>query len=202
MDARDEALRLSYTQVCASYHGIAAFRGNLLALLPLATGTGASFLLQQKNGMGFLAPIGLLGVVVTLGLFMYELRGIQRCHGLEKQAETLERALHLGKEEAQFWSQPPRALWGMLGPPGAGLVVYIAVVFVWVYLAGVGGGWWPSPASSSWAPAHGFGHAWILLPLYGVVEAAAWFLTHAWLTGQLARWAHTSRSWLLSPPTF
>jgi hypothetical protein len=188
-DPRDEALRLSYTQICSSYQGIAEFRGKLLALLPLATGTGAFFLLQRHDETGFLAPIGLLGVVVTVGLFMYELRGIQRCHILEKQAETLEKALHLRKHEAQFWSQP-RRLGDMLGPPGAGLIVYIAVVFVWIYVAGVGGGWWADDDPHS--AQDGFAPAWILLPLYGVIELAAWFLTRAWLQRQLARWGETS----------
>lgn len=171
-DARGEALRLSYQQICASYHGITEFRGRLLTLLPLATGTGVFLLLQQKpQNLKYLAPIGLFGVVVTLGLFMYELRGIQRCHGLEDQGKTVEERLHLSLDEGQFRGQPPRGLNNMLGPPGAGLVVYIAVMFAWLYVAGVGGYWWDD----------GFPPAWILLPLYVVAVLVAWF-TPALLT--------------------
>jgi hypothetical protein len=154
------------------------FPRQALALLPLASGAGAFVLLKDTQNEGFLLPIGLLGVVVTLGLFMYELRGIQRCHRLERQAITLERALHLGWNEAQFWSGPGRRLGDMLGPPAAGLVVYIAVVFSWLYVAGVG----------RWGHGHGVALASILLPSYGLAEVVAWFLTRRWLKVEGKQW--------------
>jgi hypothetical protein len=90
---RGKAVELAYERACASYEAITEFRGKLLALLPLATGTGAFFLLQQQEERPeireLLGPIGLLGFVVTVGLFTYELRGMQRCARLEVQPARL-----------------------------------------------------------------------------------------------------------------
>jgi len=136
-----EPLKLSYRQVCASFEAITDFRGKLLALLPLATAAAGVFLVRHQQSV-FLGPLGLFGVVATAGLYMYEFRGIQRCHRLEAQGRTLERKLGLSPELGQFWGQPPRRWSNMLGPPAAGLVIYLAVIFAWLYVAGVGFGWW------------------------------------------------------------
>jgi hypothetical protein len=82
---RRMTLQPAHERACISYEAITEFRAKLLALLPLATGTGAFLLLErvQKDGeqlRNVLGPIGLFSAVVTLGLFTYELRGIQRCH--------------------------------------------------------------------------------------------------------------------------
>lgn len=140
-DSRREILKLSYEKICDSYHNITDFRAKLLALLPLATGTGGILLLREPEHVKALGPIGLFGVVVTVGLFMYEVRGIQRCHVLEQQAKVLERRLQLRREEAQFLGDPGRVL-GFVGPPGAGIITYGAVTCAWLFVAGVGFDWW------------------------------------------------------------
>jgi len=151
MPAGREVLKLSYEHVCESYHNISDFRGKLLALLPLATGTGGILLLRQHDDVQALGPIGLFGVAVAVGLFMYEARGIQRCHRLEQQARVLECRLKLNREEGQFLGDPGRFL-GIVGPPAAGVITYGAVVSAWLYVAGVGFGWWNEmrPANSLW----------------------------------------------------
>ena len=83
----------------------------------------------------FLGPIGIFGFVVTLGLFIYELRGMQRCRKLEEQGEALEIEMKLGPELGPFRGQPPRRLGNMLGPPAAGFIIYIATAFTWLLLA-------------------------------------------------------------------
>jgi hypothetical protein len=176
-DRRWDALQLAYQQACTSYGEITDFRGKLLALLPLATGTGAFLLLDRGSDIAALGAIGVFGVVVTLGLFMYELRGIQRCHRLEDQAGALEYELGLDLRTGPFRGQPRRSLCGMLGPPGAGLVVYLAVMFAWLYVAGVGYGWWPEPEV-------GLGIAWLLVPGYLVVLAVAWVAVRSWWPGR------------------
>ena len=142
-------LELAYQHVCASFEAITDFRGKLLTLLSLATGTAGILLLSHEHSR-FLGPLGLFGIVVTAGLYMYEFRGIQRCHRLEDQAIALEGKLGLSPEEGQFQGQPPRLLHNMLGPPAAGLVVYLAIDFAWLYVAGVGCGWWDKPRQ--WLP--------------------------------------------------
>jgi quercetin dioxygenase-like cupin family protein len=158
-------LCLAYRQICTSYADISDFRGKLLTLLPLATGTGA-FLLLERGDSNLLGPIGVFGAVVTLGLFMYELRGIQRCHRLEDQACTLEEELGLDVKKGPFLGQPKRSLWGMLGPPAAGLAVYLAVVFAWLYIAGVGFDWWTTLGQ---APP-----AWVLIPVFVALQTVGW----------------------------
>src|SRR5918992_1867190 len=91
-----ETLRLAYTETCKSHQGIADFRAKLLALLPIASGAGIFLILSETSprpGAAELAAIGLFGFAATFGLFMYELRGIQHCHELRRQAGQLESAL-------------------------------------------------------------------------------------------------------------
>ena len=174
LDRRGKALELAYSQACSSYEAITDFRGKLLALLPLATGTGAFLLLERKEDgpqiQEILGPIGLLGLVVTMGLFAYELRGMQRCSRLEVQACTLEGCLGLSVAEGQFKGQPERSWCGMLGPPAAGLIIYLATAFTWFYIAGVGFSWSLSRS-----------HTWRLLFAYLAVLIAAAGLVWWWL---------------------
>jgi hypothetical protein len=99
---RERSLRLAYERAADSYEAITEFRAKLLTLLPLATGTGAFLLLQRAENnhdvRGFLGPVGIFSFVVTLGLFAYELRGMQRCHRLEVQLAALERLFRLSPE--------------------------------------------------------------------------------------------------------
>jgi hypothetical protein len=90
--------------------------GKLLAPHPLATGTGA-FLLGDRVDSALLAPIGIFGAVVASGLYLYEFRGVQRCHRLEAQARKLEAALGLDSELGQFRGQPDRLARDMIARP-------------------------------------------------------------------------------------
>ena len=90
-------IKTIYDEVCRRHDGIAEFRGKLLTLLPLASG-GGIFLLLSKDAVApalvpHLLPIGVFGVLVTLGLFIYELRGIQECNALITAARKLEESL-------------------------------------------------------------------------------------------------------------
>lgn len=175
------ALQLAYNRAGESYEAITEFRGKLLTLLPLATGTGVFLLLERAQADGslfrrFLGPIGLFSAVVTVGLFTYELRGMQRCHRLEIQAAGLERQLGLSAEQGPFRGQPPRALGNMLGPPAAGLIIYLATAFVWLWLAGYGFSWrrefvWWTRVSDARPFLLGF----------GVVLVGTWILLSWWL---------------------
>jgi hypothetical protein len=167
-----KGIELAYTQVCASYAGITEFRGKLLTLLPLATGAGGLLILREwrppSSSSAYLAPVGLFGVVVTVGLYLYEFRGVQRCHRLEYQAAKLEELLYLNSDSGQFIGQPKRlGKHEMIGPPAAGLVVYLAVVFAWVYIAGVGLQLWSG--EGRWVAGV------VLLPAYAVIFAVLYY---------------------------
>jgi hypothetical protein len=133
-----------YDEVCRRHDGIAEFRAKLLTLLPIASGAGI-FLLVAKDSIAATAlpqllPIGIFGVLVTLGLFVYELRGIQECNALIAAAKKLEEDL-LSSGLLRFGAfncKPTPVLRGTVGATGAALTIYPTVVGAWVYVAGVG----------------------------------------------------------------
>jgi hypothetical protein len=99
-------LRDEYREVCTSHAGITDFRAKLLALLPVASGTGIGLLIfQVKTSVseippGLLVGLGVFGALVTAGLFVYELRQIDVCKQLRNRAAYIER--QFGEEAGQF----------------------------------------------------------------------------------------------------
>jgi hypothetical protein len=83
--------QVRYQQICESHRAIVDFRAKLLGLLPL--GTGATVFVVFKDVYGtnkerLLAPLGIVGFVVMLGLLVYELRGIQDYGGRDKRSPS------------------------------------------------------------------------------------------------------------------
>ena len=139
-----EDLRAAYQQVCTSYHAIDDFRAKLLGFLPLVS-AGALFGVlngtQLDPATGTLAgptllPLGIFGVVVTLGLFSYEIYGIKKCDALIRGGKSLERSLHV----AGHFESRPREVASFINEPFAAGMIYPAVLAAWTYLAAVG---WP-----------------------------------------------------------
>ncbi|MCM3906110.1 MAG: hypothetical protein ND866_30870 [Pyrinomonadaceae bacterium] len=132
-----QALLTAYTEVCKSYHAISDFRGKLLALIPIVSGTGISLLLNKTDSVNssHLLAAGAFGMFVTLGLFFYELRGIQRCKYLISIGGELES--ELGMTRGQFKDRPGR-IYGFIGSEIAGWVIYTAVLLGWIYIAAIG----------------------------------------------------------------
>src|SRR4051794_4112690 len=117
----------TYDQLCVSYRAIDDFRAKLLGFLPLASGGGIFLALNSKLELrtGMLLPVGLFGLVVTLGLFSYEIYGIRKCHALILAGIALEK--ELGLSAGQFLGRP-RAVFGLVNEPFAAGVIYPAVV--------------------------------------------------------------------------
>jgi hypothetical protein len=180
---RPATLQLLYQETCRQHTAISAFRAKLLGLLPLASGAGVLLLLGRGTDTRFLGPIGLYGLAVGAGLFLYELRGIQTCIALRRQAAGLEDALGVPPGQGQFRDRPRAALGGFVGAEGASWVVYLAVLAGWAYLAGLGFGWW------RWIPAV------YLVLLYLVVLAAKWLLPWWRAGGYAATRAAWERTW-------
>ncbi len=123
-----------YKELCTSYRAIDDFRAKLLALLPLATGAGAAFLLGNitPENQKYLEPLGFFGFVITVGLFTYEIFGIHKCHALIKTGKLIEiRGLNV---YGQFKSRPPGVL-GLIDEPFAAGIIYPAVLASWMYIA-------------------------------------------------------------------
>jgi len=135
-EIKPEDMRIVYSEVCKSYHAIADFRAKLLALLPIASGAGGLLILAEKDTVKeYLGPIGVFGAAVTLGLFVYELRGIQRCKDLIEAGKALENKMEIG---GQFRSRKKGHLGGLVGAETAGWIVYLTVLAAWCYLAIIG----------------------------------------------------------------
>ena len=67
-----------YAQVGENYRQIDDLRLRLLALLPLATGTGLLVLLGGHSVSAAIdVPAGVFGMATTLSLYFYELHGIE-----------------------------------------------------------------------------------------------------------------------------
>jgi hypothetical protein len=181
--ARPATLQLLYQETCRQHTAIADFRAKLLALLPLASGIGALVLLAGDANTRYFGAIGLYGVAITAGLFIYELRGIQLCIALRQQAASLETALGVPAGLGQFRDRPRAPLGGFIGAEGASWVVYLAILTSWLYVAGLGYDWW------HWIPA-----VWLVV-LYLVVLAARWLLPWWRGGGAAATRAAWDRTW-------
>jgi len=159
-----ENIKVIYTQLCNSYLAIDDFRSKLLSLLPLATG-GLFFFITDpgsligkvvkagsdaKAGEGseaailsleVLQAIGWFGVMITLGLYCYELYGIRKCTALIYLGKHLEKALGIN---GQFTMRPYGILHGYFGEkfnfiaidePFASGIIYPSVMAAWTFLA-------------------------------------------------------------------
>jgi len=132
-----------YGEICSSHAGIADFRAKLLALLPIASGAGIFLLLQQTPAPAksdpSLAAAGLFGFAVTLGLFLYELRGIEDCVMLRRRASYIEEHwFEVTPEGGHYLGRLEGRLGGAVSEIGAGLAVYISVMASWLYVFGRG----------------------------------------------------------------
>jgi hypothetical protein len=121
-----------YNQLCESYRSIEEFRSHLLGLLPFAAGTG--LLLAAKEGPALLIslarPLAAFGLLITLGLFSFELYGIRKCAELIRTGKKLEFAQRL---QGQFVSRP-HGIFNVVNEPFASGVVYSAVLASWTML--------------------------------------------------------------------
>ena len=133
-DSQDENLKTTYEQLCYSYRAIDDFRAKLLGFLPLATGTGI-FLLIPDNSKSplntYLGPVGAFGILITLGLFFYEIYGIKKCGALIKAGQKIEDRMRI---RGQFQGRP-REVAGIINEPFAAGVIYPAVLAAWTFLA-------------------------------------------------------------------
>lgn len=79
-----------YEEICRSYHAIDEFRMKLLGLLSLASLLGVLLIgktdllanVTQGEGNELLGFAAIFASMLTLALFGYEVRGIQRSHSL------------------------------------------------------------------------------------------------------------------------
>jgi hypothetical protein len=150
--AEIENWRTEYREVCQNHRAVTDFRGKLLALLPLASGAGIYLLLPRQSSPDQIAPafliaIGVFGALVTLGLFLHELRAIGQCTALIELGRSLE--AKMGSLEGQFTREDNyyhnqqdtrgrRFINNFKGPVGAAWIIYPSVGLAWLFVALLG----------------------------------------------------------------
>jgi hypothetical protein len=130
-----EDFHLMYEEISNSFHKVDEFRAKLLGFLPLASGTLMSVLLRDGSVVSYTSTCVLcvFGALITMGLYFYELRGVQRCNILVRLGASLEDNLGFrGPFTAK--NTTPRIV-GVIGATGAAFVIYPTVFAAWVFVA-------------------------------------------------------------------
>jgi hypothetical protein len=133
-EPQKEGLAAAYNAACDLYQRIDDFRAKLLGLLPLASGTGIFLLLEEsffKVPKNALLAIGLFGFAITLGLLLYELRGVQRCIRLINVAANLEKTMYV----AGPFRLRVHSFRNLINEPVAAGIIYPSVLAAWIYVA-------------------------------------------------------------------
>jgi hypothetical protein len=104
---RDQLISI-YTELCNNIRATDEVSFKLLAAVPFASGVGAGVLtiLDKSNLLNSVYAVmglSLLGAVITLGLFRWELRNIKKCNWLIARAARVEqRLLPQGEHNLQY----------------------------------------------------------------------------------------------------
>lgn len=136
----DDRLRLDYDQTQQLLRTLTDIRFKLLAFVPTIAGASIGFFGRARPAAELMA-IGLVGLVATLGILVYELRNSQTYAAAVTRASKLEQRLELGS--GGLLSDPPAGsghLFGVLPlgrERGLGLV-YGAAFAGWTYLVAWG----------------------------------------------------------------
>ena len=93
MDAEDR-LRLDYDRTTELVQSLLDTRFKLLALVPTIAGTAVGLISAPRPAVELLG-IGVLGLVATVGILLYELRNSEILEAMLRHAQVLERVLGL-----------------------------------------------------------------------------------------------------------
>jgi hypothetical protein len=91
-DHGDERLRLDYDQTTDYLRSLTDIRFKLLAIVPTIAGAAVAFLSRGRPA-GELLAVGLIGLVATLGIVLYEVRNTQLYDYAVRRAKELEARL-------------------------------------------------------------------------------------------------------------
>ena len=121
-----------YAQVGDNYRAIDDLRLRLLALLPLATGTGILVLLGSHGVSAAVGvPVGVFGMIATISLYFYELHGVEKCaHYIDRGAQ-LEHDLHVPGS----FTNRPHHIFGVVSELLPSALIYPASLAGWLFLA-------------------------------------------------------------------
>ncbi len=144
----DDRLRLDYEQTTQYLRTLIDVRFKLLAFVPTVSGIAVAIVGRPRPAAELLG-VGVLGLLATLGVFVYELRNTQLSGTLIRRAAELERQLQLpsashGQGSGGLYTERPGITVQLLGflPVSHGLglaLVYSAAIGGWSYLVAWGG---------------------------------------------------------------
>ena len=144
----DDRLRLDYEQTTQYLRTLIDVRFRLLAFVPTVTGVAVAVIGKPRPAAELLG-VGVLGLLATLGIFVYELRNTQISGTLIRRAAELERQLQLpsslgSQGSGGLYTERPGISIQLLGflpiSHGLGLaLVYSAAIAGWSYLVAWGG---------------------------------------------------------------
>lgn len=140
MTQNDDNLKTIYQELCQGYRAIDDFRSKLLGYLPLASGAGIFLLISDAFtdatkrifAESMLRPIGIFGLLVTIGLFLFEFHGIKKCSRLIDAGKVIEKDLKI--YEGQFRTRPNGFIFFINEPFAAG-IIYPTVIAAWTFIA-------------------------------------------------------------------
>ena len=138
MDELDR-LRLEYETASARLRELTEIRFKLLALVPTLAGTAVAFVGRGQTPAAELLAVGVLGLVATGGVLLYELRNGRAAALVERRAGELEDTLLPHGRLLPAEGAGPRLLG--LALPSRGLavaLVYGAALAGWCYLVAWG----------------------------------------------------------------
>jgi hypothetical protein len=145
VEERNKVLLAAYSEVCKSYHAIDDFRTKLLGFLPLTSLAGI-FLLDTSKLLSSQSPVSnelfgfaaIFAASLTLALFGYEVRGMQRTHHLVREGTHLEALLgivhghfHVCAEE----HDNPLGISKIFNAKILASVIYSVVFAAWLFIA-------------------------------------------------------------------
>lgn len=140
-----DARLAAYAEVGANYRAVDDLRLRLLALLPLATGTGIFLLVNSDSREALSLPAGLFGVLATISLFFYELHGVEKCAHFIHRAQQLERDFQV---RGAFTGRPHRIA-GVVSEILPAAIIYPASLAGWAFVAA-----YPLDDKIFWIPAN------------------------------------------------
>jgi hypothetical protein len=162
-----QSLLSLYQEICKSIHDVDDFRMKLLGLLPLtslvgifALGKDSLFATQSAESKHLIAFIGIFAAALTLSLFIYEIRGILRCHDLILRGREIEELLgakgqfyvcieeYACKKKGKDWTDRAN---NFFDAKLAACVIYSIVSTAWIFTALHFGFGWSIRGCTFWA---------------------------------------------------
>ncbi|HEY0428465.1 MAG TPA: hypothetical protein VGC76_11850 [Pyrinomonadaceae bacterium] len=142
---QNEVLLAAYSEVCRSYHAIDDFRTKLLGFLPLTSLAGIFLLDTSKMipSQGFISHelfgfAAIFAASLTLALFGYEIRGMQRTHHLVREGTHLEEQLRIGHGHFHVCKgehDNSSAIANIFNAKMLASVIYSVVFAAWLFIA-------------------------------------------------------------------